>query len=134
MTCSELVGKTVLVVDDEPQMLFVIKRMLEAFNCQVLTAQSGLEALGLYNQHRTDIALVLVDMRMPDISGLDFARTLRLHHSRVPIVVVSGVADKSRLADNIEEVDISAWLNKPFTPIDFEQMINDVFCAGETMP
>ena len=134
MISLELVGKTVLVVDDDPQVLMLFERLLVPFGCKVLTALCSLEAHRLHDEHHSNIALVLVDIMMPGINGIDFIRALRLYNAHVPIVVVSGMAIKARQTANIEEQGISAWLNKPFAGTDFEQMLSDLFSTNETAP
>ena len=131
MACTELAGKTVLVVDDEPEMPFLIKRLLASFDCQVLTASNSLEAHELYDKHRAEMALVITDVMMPDINGIELIKSLRLRHSRVPVIVVSGLAIKAGLANDIDEANINAWLSKPFSGTSFKQMINDLLCEDE---
>ena len=128
MTCADLVGKTVLVVDDEPHILFLLKRLLTTFDCETITAVSGLEAQQQYDQHQANIALVITDMMMPDISGLDFIKSLRVHNLHVPIVVMSGMATTSHSQNELDKLNISAWVDKPFTGADITQVISNVLC------
>lgn len=127
MNSSDLAEKIVLVIDDEPQILYLIVRLLEPFNCQVLTAPNAHEAYALYDKYRDNVGLIMTDIMMPNINGLDLIETLRLHDSRVPILVISGDATRVRQTDGIDELNINGWLSKPFTIIDFEQSINNLF-------
>jgi PAS domain S-box-containing protein len=62
-------GELILVVDDEPQIRYVTQALLEGYNYQVLTAGDGVEAIAVYQEHADDIDAVLMDMRMPKLSG-----------------------------------------------------------------
>ncbi len=70
-----LQGARVLVVDDEPGIAELLRDLLEAAGCSVLTAASGQQALGLLASHSVD--LVVSDLRMPDIDGAGLWRELR---------------------------------------------------------
>lgn len=128
MAYTELAGKTVLVVDDEPHILFLLKRLLTTFDCQTITALNGLEAQQQYDQHQSDIALVITDMMMPDISGIDFIKNLRIQDPTVPIVVMSGMVTTSHPDNSLDNQNINAWISKPFTGTDLTQVVNDLFC------
>jgi hypothetical protein len=67
-------GDWVLVVDDEALIRQVLQASLESFNYQVLLANEGIEAIALYAQHKDKIAVVLLDLMMPDMDGLTSSR------------------------------------------------------------
>src|SRR4051812_35575799 len=92
--------KHILVVDDEPGIQHFIKRNLELRAFKVSLASSGLEALALFEQ--TDFVLVILDIMMPRMDGLEVCRRLRLH-STVPIIVLTALG---------EEVDKITALNQ----------------------
>jgi len=83
-------GATVLVVDDEPLIRDVLERSLRASGFRTITAHSGREALALYRQRATEIALVLLDIRMPDLSGPETMRVLRTVNPEVRCCFMSG--------------------------------------------
>ncbi len=64
-------GETVLMVDDEASILTITSQTLEAFGYRVLTARDGAEAVAVYAEHKDEIAVVLTDMMMPVMDGLD---------------------------------------------------------------
>jgi two-component system KDP operon response regulator KdpE len=101
----------VLVVDDEPQILRALRINLRVRNYEVDTAATGTEALEVAGQHPPD--LVLLDLGLPDLSGLEVIEGLRGWTS-VPIVVLSGRADS---ADKVEALDAGAddYVTKPFS-------------------
>ncbi|HEY2522758.1 MAG TPA: response regulator [Streptosporangiaceae bacterium] len=101
----------VLVVDDEPQILRALRINLRVRQYEVLTAATGAEALDVAGRHPPD--LVILDLGLPDLSGLEVIEGLR-GWTRVPIVVLSGRADS---ADKVEALDAGAddYVTKPFS-------------------
>jgi two-component system KDP operon response regulator KdpE len=100
----------VLVVDDEPQIRRLLTVTLEANAYQVLAAATGQEGLALAAQHRP--AVVVLDLGLPDLSGLEVLRRLR-EWSNVPVVILS-VQDAE--ADKVSALDSGAddYVTKPF--------------------
>jgi two-component system KDP operon response regulator KdpE len=101
----------VLVVDDEPQILRALRINLRVRHYEVFTAASGAEALEVAGHHPPD--LVILDLGLPDLSGIDVIQGLR-GWTAVPIVVLSGRADS---ADKVEALDAGAddYVTKPFS-------------------
>jgi two-component system KDP operon response regulator KdpE len=100
----------ILVVDDEPQITRVLKTTLSSHGYGVRTASDGDEAVQLMKDWPPD--LVITDLRMPNMSGLDLCRHLRAR-SRVPIIVLSV---KGEERTKVEALDAGAddYVTKPF--------------------
>jgi two-component system KDP operon response regulator KdpE len=100
----------VLVVDDEPQILRALAINLRARHYEVFTAATGADALATAASHPPD--LVILDLGLPDIDGIEVIRGLR-GWSTVPIVILSGRTDS---ADKVEALDAGAddYVTKPF--------------------
>ncbi|MCW2726370.1 MAG: DNA-binding response regulator [Frankiales bacterium] len=100
----------VLVVDDEPQIIRALGINLRARDYDVLTAATGREALAVAARHRPDV--VILDLGLPDLDGVDVIRGLRGWCS-TPIIVLSGRSDSG---DKVEALDAGAddYLTKPF--------------------
>jgi two-component system KDP operon response regulator KdpE len=100
----------VLVVDDEPQLLRALRINLEARGYGVATAGTGSQAL--LSVHDDEPDLVVLDLGLPDIDGVDVVRGLR-EWTTVPIVVLSG---RSTSRDKIQALDVGAddYVSKPF--------------------
>ena len=80
-------GKYVLIADDEPKMRRVLEMMLQKMGHHVLTAANGREALDLFATGPVDV--IVADMRMPEIDGLQLLTTLRAQGSDVPVIVIT---------------------------------------------
>jgi two-component system, OmpR family, KDP operon response regulator KdpE len=100
----------VVVVDDEPQILRAMRINLRARGYEVLTAATGKDALAVVASHLPD--LVILDLGLPDLDGVEVIRGLRGWTS-TPIVVLSGRTDS---ADKVEALDAGAddYVTKPF--------------------
>jgi two-component system KDP operon response regulator KdpE len=101
---------TVLVVDDEPQILRALRINLRVRQYDVHTAGSGSEALEVAAKYPPD--LVILDLGLPDLSGMDVIHGLR-GWTEAPIIVLSGRADST---DKVEALDAGAddYVTKPF--------------------
>jgi two-component system KDP operon response regulator KdpE len=100
----------VLIVDDEPQILRAMRINLLARQYEVVTAADGTQALSAAGTQRPD--LIVLDLGLPDIDGVDVIRTLRTW-TPIPIVVLSGRTDSR---DKVDALDAGAddYVTKPF--------------------
>lgn len=86
--------KKILVVDDEPDFVQLLKVRLESDDYQVVTAANGKEGLERLQSEKPDV--VLLDIMMPKINGLDVLKKMRARHKALPIFMLSGYADEKR--------------------------------------
>lgn len=102
---------TVLIVEDEPSYLDALKITLEPEGFTVVTAASGQTGIASFESARPDV--VLLDLMLPDISGLDVLRTIR-GRSDLPVIVVSA---KSSEADIVTALELGAddYMTKPYS-------------------
>ncbi len=100
----------ILVVDDEPQILRVMRASLPIRGYEVITASSGEEALNQIGKQLPD--LIILDLAMPEVSGLDVCRRVR-EFSSVPMIVLSAKGSES---DKVAALDLGAddYVTKPF--------------------
>ncbi len=108
---SETYSKlTALVIDDEPQIRRLLTITLEAHGYRVITANNGQEGLVLAAQHRPDV--IVLDLGLPDLNGLEVLRRLR-EWTQVPVIILT-VQDAE--ADKIAALDNGAddYVTKPF--------------------
>src|ERR1700686_4314028 len=103
--------KTVLIVDDEPAIVRVVRDYLERAGFHVISAGDGGEALRAFRQHHPD--LVILDLTLPTIDGLDVARSLR-RDGDVPIIMLTARTDET---DRVAGLELGAddYVTKPFS-------------------
>lgn len=100
----------ILVVDDDPDILDMLREALESAGHRVLTARDGMEAL---ERLRTDRpSLIFLDMRMPRMDGWEFARAARERGNTAPVVVITAAGDARAWA---KEISAESYIAKPFT-------------------
>jgi two-component system, OmpR family, KDP operon response regulator KdpE len=101
----------ILAVDDEPPIRRFLRTALSAQGYDVLEAEDGTEALAMLRRNAVD--LVVLDLGLPGMDGLDVIRTLREQGSQVPIVVLSSRTDE---AGKVKALDLGAddYVTKPF--------------------
>ncbi|NIA14470.1 MAG: response regulator [Nitrospiraceae bacterium] len=103
---------TVLLVDDEPSIRDIWKRMLERVGFSVLTGAGGAEGVQLFGRHSAEIVAVVVDSVMPDMSGAEVFAQIQLVRKDVPVIVVSG-DDEAEVRRGFGDALPSAILQKP---------------------
>jgi len=106
-------GELILVVDDEEQIRVNAEIILKRFGYKVLTACNGDEALTVYANRHQEISLVLTDISMPTMDGIELARALKLANPNVKIIVTSGRIDRSYEAA-LNHLGIKGRLWKPY--------------------
>ena len=103
-------AKTVLVVDDDRDLLSLVSLVLEEEGFHVETAADGREGLEAVKGGMPN--LILLDMKMPVMNGWEFAREFQSRYdSRAPIVVITASEDARKRA---EEIGAAGWIGKPF--------------------
>lgn len=103
--------KTILVIDDNEMMLKVASQMLNKCGYKVLTANSGTDGIEMF-RNNNKITLVLLDVLMPDVSGLEVFKQLREYRSDIAVIFMSGGNEKKELADC---KDYDGFLTKPYS-------------------
>ncbi len=107
---------TVLIVDDEPNIVELVRITLEDDRVRVVTAEAGAEALMLAEVERPE--LVLLDVNLPDVSGLEVCRRLR-HDPRLGdlrIVMLTAAAQRADVERGLA-AGADEYLTKPFSPV-----------------
>jgi CheY-like chemotaxis protein len=116
---------TILVVDDEQMALVLIKRLLSEAGYQVVTAQSGFEALDLFRRQPQAFQLVLLDLTMPFMDGEETFQRLREIRAEIPVVLCTGFIRQDRL-DRLMKAGIAGFLRKPLAPDEIVDHIRGV--------
>ncbi len=120
-------GLTILVVDDEPRIVQLVRDYLEHGGFTVLTASDGPAALRSARTGRPD--LVVLDLGLPGLDGLDVARSLR-RDGEVPIIMLTARTDES---DKLVGLELGAddYLTKPFSPKELVARVRAVLRRAE---
>jgi CheY-like chemotaxis protein len=105
--------RTILVVDDEPTILALAKDVLELEGHRVLAARNGVEALSVYSGSQGGIDLVLLDLTMPVMGGVECFRRLRALDPAVRVVISSGFTSESAAAEMLRDGALDC-LQKPW--------------------
>ena len=119
--------KSVLVVDDEPKIVRLARDYLEHARFSVLTARDGKSALAAARAARPD--LVLLDLGLPDMDGLDVCRALR-KGSSVPIIMLTA---RDQDTDKVAGLELGAddYVTKPFSPKELIARVRAVLRRAE---
>lgn len=131
MTTTAVVGKSVLVVDDEPMVRDVLTAYLDREGFAVTSASTGTEALSVLSA--TDPNLVVLDVMLPGIDGLSILSELR-KQSAVPVILLTARADE---ADRVLGLELGAddYVVKPFSPREVVARVRAVLKrTGEPRP
>jgi HAMP domain-containing protein/signal transduction histidine kinase/CheY-like chemotaxis protein len=109
-----LTGKNILVVDDDVRNLFALTTVFERYNINVITAESGKEAINIIREDNPKIDMVLMDIMMPEMDGYETTQKIRREHknSTLPIIAVTAKAMKGDRQKCIE-AGASDYITKP---------------------
>jgi EAL domain-containing protein (putative c-di-GMP-specific phosphodiesterase class I) len=121
-------ARRVLIIDDEPSVLRVIGLLLERHGFAVASASNAREGLSLLAEKGFDV--VLTDIIMPELSGLDFLRELRQHDLDVPVILMTAGATLDSALDAIE-YGASQYLLKPVEPEALVTSVGRAAALGE---
>jgi DNA-binding response OmpR family regulator len=124
------VSHRVLVVDDDPTVSDVVRRYLEQDGCRVKLVSDGLAALAAVSAETPD--LVVLDLMMPGIDGLEVCRRLRRQVPHLPVVMLTALGEE---ADRVLGLEVGAddYVTKPFSPRELVLRIRSVL-RRTTMP
>jgi two-component system alkaline phosphatase synthesis response regulator PhoP len=122
--------KHILVVDDEPRIAEIARDYLQRAGFQVTTASTGTDALTLARSRHPD--LIVLDLGLPHIDGLDVTRALR-KQSNVPIIMLTARVDES---DRVTGLELGAddYVTKPFSPKELVARVRAVFRRVDAAP
>jgi two-component system alkaline phosphatase synthesis response regulator PhoP len=122
--------KQILVVDDEPRIADICRDYLERAGFKVTTASNGADALVIARNRQPD--LVVLDLGLPKLDGLDVTKALR-KYSNVPIIMLTARVDES---DKLVGLELGAddYLTKPFSPRELVARVRAVFRRTDIGP
>lgn len=117
--------RKLLIVDDEDGVRALVRMTLDSINYEIMEAADGEEALKLVKEFRPD--LVLLDVMLPDVSGLEVCRRLKADPclSSTTVVMLTARAQSSDVGD-AEAAGADGYFTKPFSPIALTRRVEDV--------
>jgi diguanylate cyclase (GGDEF)-like protein len=126
---SQSHARTLLLVDDESNILTSLKRLLRRDGYTILTADSGLAGLELLAHNTVDV--IISDQRMPGMTGVEFLRRAKEIHPETIRMVLSGYTELQSVTDAINEGAIYKFLTKPWDDIQLRSNIEEAFRRKE---
>ena len=114
---------TILIVDDEPNVQWFISKTVQPMGYETLTAGSGMEALKLIQECGEKIDLVLLDLRMPGMGGIEVLKSIRKHQPELAVIVLTALHEKK---DECERIGVEAFMKKPYSLEDLYSQIERV--------
>jgi len=117
--------RTVLVVDDEANVVSALRRTLRREGYTILSASEPAEALAILRQSAVDV--VLSDQLMPNMSGLDFLKEVRALHPDVVRIMLTGHADVATAVEAINDGEIYRFLTKPWDDAELKVALHLAF-------
>jgi DNA-binding NtrC family response regulator len=122
--------RVILVVDDEPGVRRLACQMLEREGYGTMEAEDGREALALLSADPSRVALVLTDVRMPHMNGMQLEEAIRDEWPRLPVILMSGEVTREWIARLVREEPLRV-LRKPFDPAELVEKVRALL-GGET--
>jgi PAS domain S-box-containing protein len=122
--------ETILVVDDEPNILEVTEEMLQTMGYNVLTAANGREALSIFKDNRQQVDLTILDMIMPGLSGGETFNRIRKMHSKARVLLSSGYSIKGE-AQKILDRGCDGFIQKPYNLEKLSQKLEQILGCKE---
>lgn len=117
--------RTLLLVDDEPNVLSSLKRLFRRDGYQIITANSGQEGLDLLTTNKVDV--IISDQRMPGMTGVEFLRAAKISHPNTIRIVLSGYTELQSVTEAINEGAIYRFLTKPWEDDQLRAHIQQAF-------
>ena len=115
------VNKTkILVIDDEKDLCLLFKKILTPEGYTVLTAGNGYD--GIKINRKSDPDIILLDLKMPGINGIETLRRIRKKDSGVIVIIITGYGDAETIRE-AEELNVYEYMSKPFNN---ETVINTI--------
>jgi two-component system, cell cycle sensor histidine kinase and response regulator CckA len=104
---------TILIVEDEPLMLRLLENFFSEHGYHVLVAADGEQAIELYRCYKRRIEAVLLDVRVPKITGIEVFRLMKKENAAVKVVIASGFLE-ANMKDQVAFAGVKRFVNKPY--------------------
>jgi DNA-binding response OmpR family regulator len=112
-----------LIIDDEPEILDMIRSHFSLRGYEVVVAPDGALGLGLVEKERPDV--ILLDLKMKERDGDQFLRELRERDRKTKVIVITGFQDE-RVRQKVESLGIDGFLEKPASILEVERRVSEL--------
>jgi CheY-like chemotaxis protein len=117
--------ETILLVDDEKEVLDVGGKILKEMGYRVFLARSGNEAVKIYRKQRDEISLVILDMIMPEMGGGETYDKMKEDNPKVKVLLSSGYSIDGQAAEILER-GCNGFIQKPFTVKELSREVREI--------
>jgi two-component system, cell cycle sensor histidine kinase and response regulator CckA len=123
---------TILVVEDEPGVRRFASQLLQRHGYRTVEAGDGKEALAVLSAAETPIGLVLTDIRMPNLNGLELDRLVRERWPALPVLLMSGEVTREWVVEVVGDSSVR-MLRKPFSGEDLLEAVQETLHASANL-
>jgi DNA-binding response OmpR family regulator len=119
----------ILVIDDDPDLLVLLSKMLSRIGAPPKTAQNGTEGLKMLNNELYD--LLILDLMLPDMDGFDILAKVRedTRHNDMPVLILSALADPNTIRTGYD-MGADGYLTKPYLPNTLTSRVKAILTQG----
>jgi PAS domain S-box-containing protein len=118
-------SETLLLIEDEETLRELVKAVLVSKGYTVITAEDGKQGFEAFLRHQKEIAVVILDLGLPKLGGLEVYKRVREKDSKVKVILASGFIDPETKSE-VYEAGVKHFVQKPYSPDDVLQRIRDV--------
>ncbi len=123
-------GKTIALIDDSKVMRSILRKSILMSDLDVqqfIEAENGLEGLNVIEHNQDQLDLIITDLHMPELGGIEMLKKIKeAGGNKAPIVVISTVGD-AEMQQACKNLGAVAFIKKPFSHEDIEKLLNTVF-------
>ncbi len=123
-------GKTIALIDDSRVMRSILRKSILMSDHEVqefVEAENGQQGLDVIKEHQGKLDLIITDLHMPELDGIEMLKKLKeMGSGEAPIVVISTVGDAEMQA-TCKSLGAIAFIEKPFSQEDIEKLLNSIF-------
>jgi len=114
-----------LVIDDDENVREILADNIRMMGYEVILAENGKDGLNLFKNLQRKLTIVLTDLLMPGMSGLDLIKEIRWMNPEIPVIVCTGIGNDEKRPE-LEKLGVSAILEKPFSSRDLEKHLTRI--------
>ena len=125
-------GELILVVDDEASIRQLYRTVLTQFGFEVIVAEDGVDGLAQVERHQTRLRAIITDVLMPNMDGPTFIRELSERGVTTPVAIAGGRIE-DRQAEELDRLNVTARLGKPFTQRRLMAALEQLLVSGSAL-